>query len=99
MSDAEKWGIPGELIADLEEKEPGFPVWPQNMPIVHAFMSVSSQMQGIATASGRIIWQGLNYAGARAGLKNARIKLTPAQWTWLRVMENAAAAALNGYRG
>ncbi|WP_256213328.1 hypothetical protein [Sphingobium sp. YR768] len=41
----------------------------------------------------------LDYAGARAGLRQAQIALLPHQWSWLRVMERAAVAALNGYRG
>ncbi|MFC3442546.1 DUF1799 domain-containing protein [Sphingobium rhizovicinum] len=98
-ADAEGWGIPAELIDDLKTEEPGFPVWPQNMPIVTAFLAISNQWDVIPMASGQMYFQGLDYSRVRAGLKQARIKLNPVQWDWLRVMENAAGAALNGYRG
>ncbi len=69
------------------------------MQIVHAFLAVSNQWQLLPLGTGRVYWQGLDYARVRAGLKQAKIKLDPAQWSWLRVMESAAASVLNGYRG
>lgn len=69
------------------------------MTIVRAFQAVSNQWQIVPLGGGRLYWQGLDYARARAGLKQAKIKLNAAQWSWLRVMESAAASALNGYRG
>ncbi len=74
-------------------------MWPQNMPIVTAFLAICTQWRIVPMPSGHIYWQGLDYTAARAGLKQARIKLNPAEWSWLRVMESAASAALNGYRG
>ena len=91
--------MPTEAIEDLSKEEPGFPVWPQNMPIVTAFLAISNQWQMIAMPSGHIYWQGLDYARVRAGLKQAGIAVSPVQWAWLRVMESAARAVLNGYRG
>lgn len=98
-ADAESWGLPADLVADLEQEEPGFPVWPQNMPIIHAFLSIANQWHLVPIGAGRIYWQGLDYVRASAGLGLAGISLSPLQWSWVRVMERAAASVLNGYRG
>lgn len=91
--------MPAELIADLTVKEPGFPVWPHNMSIVIAFLAVSTQWHLVALGTGGVYWQGLDYARVTAGLDRAGIALTPEQWSGLRLMERAAAAERNGYRG
>lgn len=69
------------------------------MSIVHAFCSVSSQWRTITFASGHICWQGLDYAGARAGLLSADIAITETLWAGLQIMEREATAALNGNMG
>lgn len=69
------------------------------MPIVAAFLTITTQLRPVALAHGGLHWLGLDYAGARAGLLQEEIKLLPHQWAWLRVMERAATATLNGYRG
>lgn len=74
-------------------------MWPQNMPIVEAFLSVTSQLIAIGLAHGGLLWRGFDYAGVKAGLDAAGLSLLPHQWTGLRVMESAATSALNGYRG
>ncbi|MBI1201495.1 MAG: hypothetical protein GC182_03185 [Rhodopseudomonas sp.] len=48
---------------------------------------------------GRLIYLGLDYAGARAGIEAAGIELTPDIWSGVRVMEAAAREALNGISG
>lgn len=50
-------------------------------------------------ADGRQHWQGLDYAAARAGLELEGIAVRPHDWAGVRVMERAAASALNGFRG
>ena len=92
-------GNPGRSDRHPEHKEPGFPVWPQNMVIVDAFLAITSQLRAIQIAPGQLLWQGFDYAGAKAGLEQSAMHLNPIQWTWLRVMERAAVSALNGYRG
>lgn len=93
-------GLPPEIAASLAAAEPeGFPVWPENMPIVDAWLVVCSQWRAVAMSSGQVLWLGLDYAAARAGLECAAIALSPAQWSSLRLMERVAAAALNGSRG
>jgi len=69
------------------------------MRIVSAFLAICTQWNIVPMPSGHMYWQGLDYSRARAGLKQARIKLSPVEWAWLRVMESAASATMNGYRG
>lgn len=100
MRDAEAFGLPSDLVATLHANDTDFDVWPTNMPIVQAFLTVQSQWRAVTLGmSGGVYWQGLDYAGVRVGLEEAEIKLTPAQWAGLRLMERSAAAAMNGVRG
>ena len=45
---------------------------------------------------GGIYYQGLDYAGAEAGLRLAGLTMTPALWGEVRVIEAGARNALNG---
>lgn len=74
-------------------------MWRENWDIVIAFLSVASQWQVLPLASGATYWLGLNYSSVEIGLSKAEIKLTPAQWRGLRIMETAARDALNGVQG
>ncbi|MEX0971528.1 MAG: DUF1799 domain-containing protein [Paracoccaceae bacterium] len=81
--------------AQAAKAEPeDFGVWPQNFKIVRAFVAITSQWRVVGSMDG-LMFLGLDYAGVRAGLKAARIKLSPDEWGQLRLMENAAVAALN----
>lgn len=63
--------------------EPRFALLEESVPVVSAFLTVQSQL----TESG------FDYAGVRAGLAMARIRVTPELFEGLRVMEAAALAA------
>lgn len=92
--------MPAEIVADLRaadrDKSRGFEVWRVNWPILEAFLAVATQWSVQALADGRLLWLGLDYARARAGLAAEEIVLTPAQWRGLTAMEREAAKALNG---
>lgn len=45
--------------------------------------------------AGRLVYLGLDYAGARAGLDAAGIDITPDLWAGLQTMEVAAIEELN----
>jgi len=62
---------------------------------VIAFLTVSSQWRTLVLPNGKIHYSGLDYTGARAGLDCAGIAITPDLWSGIRVMEAAAATALN----
>lgn len=78
-------------------------VWPQNATIVEAFLAASSQWRTAPIGGGPgpvgIMFIGLDYAGARAGIEASGIPVTPELWAGLRVMEAEARDALNGVRG
>lgn len=87
------------MVAALEDRKPkGFGVWAENWIIVMAFLAVATQWRTTAMADGRLLFHGLDYVGARAGLEGDGIALDPRQWAGLRTMEAAASAWLNGYR-
>lgn len=73
-------------------------VWPENEPAVLAWLIVQTQWRVAAVGSlagGGIVWLGLDYAAARAGLDAAGIDTTPALWSDLQIMEGAACELLN----
>ena len=83
-------------------------VWPDNVATVEAFLCVSTQWRIVAcNAGGAIgpaggvigptvpIYIALDYTAVRAGLDAENVRITPELWRGLRVMESAAAAALN----
>ena len=95
----EQLGLPADLLGDANDRTIEFPLWPENKPIVDAFIAVATQWRVVTLASGRAWWQGLDYTAVRAGLEMADIRLTPAQWFGVQQMERTASATLNGYRG
>lgn len=48
--------------------------------------------------TGTLIWHGLDYTAARAGLELAGIEITPEQWAELRQIEAGAIEELNSER-
>lgn len=73
-------------------------VFAEHVPIVDAFLAVCSQWRTAAAstmAGARLVYLGLDYAGARAGLALAGIEATPDLWAGVQIMEAAAVAALN----
>ncbi|MGJ5203641.1 DUF1799 domain-containing protein [Bradyrhizobium sp. HKCCYLR20261] len=83
-------------------------LWPENVPVVEAFLAVASQWRVVPRSAGGMITPvgghiaptvplvvGLDYAGVRAGLDAEGIAVTPTLWRGLRAMEAAACAAFN----
>lgn len=86
-SDAAIWGIDPALLGLPDEDG----IWAENLTALRAFLSVASQMRiqdGCAL--------GLDYAGSRAGLALAGIRVRPEVWADLQIIEAGAVAALNG---
>ncbi|RIA44042.1 uncharacterized protein DUF1799 [Hephaestia caeni] len=84
-------------LSDVGAEE--FGIWPENWPVVEAFLSIDTQWRTVPLASGAVYWAGLDYTAVAAGLNFAGRTLTPAQWSGLQLMEAAARGALNGVRG
>lgn len=73
-------------------------LWPDHAPAWRAFAAVSGQWRTQALSSlggAALIWLGLDYAAARAGLDLAGIEITPELWAEVRIIEAAAAEELN----
>lgn len=84
--------MPDDAFGPPDEDEIG--IWPGNEAAVRAFLSVESQIR--FTQFGETSMAiGLDYAGARAGLRLAGLKVTPDLWSDVQVIEAAAIAALN----
>jgi hypothetical protein len=103
VRDARREGASEEQLAAIRQwlsaSQAPFEVWPENAEAVAAFLSACSQWR-VATmssmAGSRIVYLGLDYTGARAGIEAAGIAITPQLWADVCVMEAAARAALNG---
>ena len=101
VADAEAQGLPelAERLRRAASQQSGFKVWRRNWGTLLAFLAVSSQWKTVATATGAVYWQGLDYTAALAGLNAEGFKVTPGLWKGVRVMERAARDALNGVQG
>ncbi len=104
LRDAERFGLPAAAVEAVRLKlaggaqTPAGGVWPENMAAVEAFLAVATQWRTAAIgglSGGRIVFIGLDYAGAAAGLAAAGIETSPGLWRDVRIMEQAALAALN----
>lgn len=83
--DAEKWGLDPALFDAPEEDG----LWEIHAHALNAFLAISTQWR---MAHGVI---GLDYAGARAGLRMAGLKVSPEVWAEIQVIEAGAIKALN----
>lgn len=95
-------GFPPELIAQIEQvpdpADDEIGIWPENWPIVSAFAQICGQWRVVSLstmAEARLSYLGLDYAGVRAGLICARVRITPEIWDGIRIMEAAMRRELN----
>lgn len=101
VADAELLGFPPELIEQIDagaRQDTEFGVWPENWEIVTAFAQICGQWRVVALssmASARLHYVGLDYAGVRAGLACARVRVTQELWDGIRTMEAAMRRELN----
>ena len=88
-----RWGI--DLTgADLDGEGAGGG-WGENVAALGAFLAIQTQWRCVMGPSGQMITTGLDYSGAKVGLKLAGIKMTPDLWADVRVIETGARAAMN----
>lgn len=79
----------------LGPAESGFGLWAEHLPALEGFLAVDGQWRVAAGGMGGLVWLGLDYGAARAGLELAGIALTPAAWGELRLIEAGARDELN----
>ena len=107
LADAVLWGLDDDAVAAIRSSlaaggQAFDGVWPDNVAIVEAFLAAGTQWRtGLRpTRSGpRLVWIGLDYAAARAGIEALGLSITPELWVGLMVMESAAREALNEAEG
>lgn len=75
-----------------EPEEDG--LWPENLPAVEAFLTVSNQFRAAPGGMDGPIWLGLDYAAAEAGLRLAGVEMDPVLWQQVQLIEAGAVAAL-----
>ncbi len=84
--------LPEEAPAPVAE------LWEMHIPAWRAWCAVSGQMRTEALntmESARIVWLGLDYSAAKAGLGLAGIGVSPEEWDEVRTIEGAAVEELN----
>ena len=104
VADARRWGLGEDAVDAIRgalsgNTGDGAGVWPQHVAIVTAFLACATQWRTTVAPAGdgfKLLWLGLDYAGARAGVEAAGLALDPDIWAGVRIMEAAARDALNG---
>ncbi|WP_157384472.1 DUF1799 domain-containing protein [Nitratireductor soli] len=103
--DARRWGMDepdiAALVAALSgRRSAGFAgVWPDNCPAVDAFLAAASQWRTALVVEGgrlRMMWIGLDYAGAAVAWKAGGRMIDAAVFAGVQAIELAARAAMNG---
>lgn len=91
-ADAAFWGLapPAE-----PEASPAIEVWEGYRPALEAFLAISGQWRTASAGLGGLVWIGLDYTAARAGLEMAGIALSPETWAQVQSIEAGAREALN----
>ena len=84
---------PGTIPKGAQEDEG---VWPQHVPAVRAFLTVAGQWRTVPHGLDGVRYLGLDYGAAKAGFDLSGLEVGPDLWAEVRVIEAAAAAALNG---
>ena len=104
IADARRWGAGADEIAGLRQHllapgAGGVAVWRSNAPAVAAFLVAGTQWRtALDVVDGRVrmVWIGLDYAGAKISIEQSGMVLTADNWTGVRIIEAAARDALNG---
>ncbi|MBL4751455.1 MAG: DUF1799 domain-containing protein [Amylibacter sp.] len=65
------------------------------MAAAKAFLTVTTQWRMVALPNGKLLATGLDYAGAKSGLKLAGIKPNAVLWAELRMIEQGARSTMN----
>lgn len=75
-------------------------LWEEHLPAWLAWTKISGQWRTVARGgmAGGVVWLGLDYGAAEAGLRLAGITLAPAQWEQVRVIEEGAVSEMNRER-
>ncbi len=98
-ADARLLGVPAAAVDAMLAERTEIAVWPANMPVLEAFLTVSSQWRTVPLQDGRIHYIALDHGACRASLDLSGIVVSADVWAGVRVMEAAAKRVLNGQLG
>ena len=73
-------------------------LWPEHVEAFAAFLAVAGQWRCIALPNGALLWTGLDYTAAQAGLTLAGLAPSAQTWTAVRQIEAGAIEELNRVR-
>lgn len=100
LDELRRLGAGEQDLAPLEKRaaegRDGIGVWPENWPVIVAFVAVATQWRVVwlgGLEGGTLMRTGLDYAGVRAALDMLGLKATPDLFGGLQVMEKAALEA------
>lgn len=74
-------------------------IWEWHVPAWNAWCVISGQWRCVSVATmerAKLIWLGIDYAAAAAGLALAGVQITPEIWADVRQIEAGAVKELNG---
>lgn len=80
---------------------PSFELWEEHLAAWEAWSAIATQWRVVAISNmemGRVVWMGLDYGAAKAGLDLAGMNVTPATWAEVRCIEEGATLELNHER-
>ena len=80
----------------MDQDEDG--IWADHVTPFNAFLTVQTQWRVAVAPMGDVLMTGLDYSGVEAGLRQAGIDLTPAQFADLQMIERGAIEALEASR-
>lgn len=89
-ADCRYWGLDPALFAPPQDEG----LWPENVAAVTAFLVVSNQWR-CTGGPGGVVWHGMDYTAAEAGLRLANVTVTPGLWSDVQMIEAGAVEALN----
>lgn len=70
-------------------------LWPEHVEAFAAFLAVAGQWRCTALPNGALIWMGLDYTAAQAGLTLAGLAPSAETWAAVRQIEAGAIEELN----
>ncbi|MEZ5752860.1 MAG: DUF1799 domain-containing protein [Paracoccaceae bacterium] len=73
-------------------------LWPDHRDALVAFLAIAGQWRCTGLANGALLWTGLDYAAAQAGLALAGLNPAPEVWNEVRQIEAGALEELNRVR-
>ena len=86
------------IEVEVDDDPADLQLWVEHLPAWQAWCAISGQWRTAELSTSeeaRVVWLGLDYTAARAGLDLAGITMTPDVWDDVRAIETAAIEEMN----